>query len=206
MQIALESEAPETAASEDRHSRKCTICNHPDREAIDEAFLHWSPAHVIVFDFSLRGLSCLYRHAHACGLWVQRRSKIRYALDRIIEQASGCHATASSILRAIEMSCRFDKDDHYNEPQKRAVVEHRAINPEPIPNQNVSKPDPNPTPANQPIPNQISNRQSHQLENNVTTTKQSPDPDSNRQNNELFPTVPITTLTPAIQDMLIGRA
>ena len=84
MHTELESAAA-SAPTEDRHSRKCTICNHPDREDIDAAFLHWSPTEHIVRDFDLPSLSALYRHAHARGLWNLRRSHIRHALDRIIE-------------------------------------------------------------------------------------------------------------------------
>jgi hypothetical protein len=54
-----------------RHSRKCAICTHPNRQAIDEAFLHQSANH-IVKDYNLPSLSSLYRHAHATGIWLRR--------------------------------------------------------------------------------------------------------------------------------------
>jgi hypothetical protein len=31
----------EMKAALERHSRKCIICHHPEREAIEEEFLHW---------------------------------------------------------------------------------------------------------------------------------------------------------------------
>jgi hypothetical protein len=57
-----------------RHSRKCAVCTHPDRQAIDEAFLHQSRTHDIVKDYKLPSLSSLYRHAQATGLWPSRNS------------------------------------------------------------------------------------------------------------------------------------
>ena len=59
---------PDPPRSSKRHSRKCVICTHPDREAIDEAFLHQPRNQNIVKDFNLPSLSSLYRHAHATGL------------------------------------------------------------------------------------------------------------------------------------------
>jgi hypothetical protein len=65
---------PDLPPSIERHSRKCAICTHPDRQAIDEAFLHESHNHDIVKDYNLPSLSSLYRHAHATGLWLLRYS------------------------------------------------------------------------------------------------------------------------------------
>lgn len=75
---------PDPSALE-RHSRKCAICTHPDRQAIDEAFLHlprrvWADDSAqrnivdIVKDYNLPSPSPLYRHAHATGLWQARNS------------------------------------------------------------------------------------------------------------------------------------
>jgi hypothetical protein len=117
--------------SPERHSRKCSICNHPDREAIDEAFLHWAHGNAIVHDYKLPSLSCLYRHAHAVGLWNQRRRKVLSALDRIIERVDAAKLTGHAILRAIEISCRFSDDGIYKEPPRRIIYEYRRAETEP---------------------------------------------------------------------------
>ena len=209
MHTELESEvAP--AENEDRHSRKCTICNHPDRDDIDQAFLHWSRGESIVREFQLPSLSCLYRHAHACGLWNLRRSHIRRALDRIIEQAGECKATANAILRAIEISCRFDQDGRYVEPTKKTIIEHHTIVSAPNPNRKSNQPTPHVTPTKQtnaPSQELKSNREAKRLEIDVTPTKQSTDPNPNREKATVFEAPPITTLTATeIQNMLLGRA
>jgi hypothetical protein len=61
----------------ERHSRKCAICTHPDRQAIDEAFLDQSGNPDIVKDYNLPSLSSLYRHAHATGLRVRTVNRLR---------------------------------------------------------------------------------------------------------------------------------
>src|SRR5271168_1349770 len=150
MTTELESQSASAPnSSEDRHSRKCTICNHPDREDIDEDFLHWSRSERIVRDYNLPSLSALYRHAHACGLWNLRRIKIRRALDRLIERAGDCNPSGNAVLRAIEMSCRFDQDDRYVEPNKRVIIEHRTVASEPNPNRKSNQPTPHVTPTKQ---------------------------------------------------------
>jgi hypothetical protein len=78
--------SPDPPSSMERHSRKCAICAHPARQAIDQAFLHRSRDRVwaddsaqqnvvqIVTDYNLPSLSSLYRHAHATGLMQTRHS------------------------------------------------------------------------------------------------------------------------------------
>ena len=110
--------------SPERHSRKCAICNHDEREAIDEAFLHWATGPSIVNDYKLPSLSCLYRHAHAVGLWRRRRKTVRSALHRIIERAGDTHPTVRDIIRAVEICARFRDDGAYVVPPKRLIIEH----------------------------------------------------------------------------------
>jgi hypothetical protein len=206
MNTELGSEASAPAASEDRHSRKCTVCNHPERESIDEAFLHWSRSERIVRDYNLPSLSALYRHAHACGLWNLRRTKIRLALDRLIERAGDCNPSGNAVLRAIEMSCRFDQDDRYVEPNKKVIIEHHTIAAEPNPNRKSNQATAGITPTKQTKVGENSNRESLRLENNVTPTKQSPDPNPNRELEALLSAPPKTPMNAAIQNMLLGRS
>src|SRR5271156_2975641 len=206
--------AAEAPSSRERHSRKCTICTHPDREAIDEAFLHWSRNDRIVIDFSLPSLSSLYRHAHACVLWNQRRSNIRFALDRIIEKAGEAKPNAYAVLRAIEISCRFDKHGAYVEPTKRTIIEHRTVNAESISNRIALRLDTPVTPVTptkqKPAtsPRSNSNREALRLETDLTPTKQKPDTTSNRENNPPFqdpPAPPVRADDSARRKILSNR-
>ena len=189
------------------------VADGPRREAIDEAFLHWCRNDLILKEFSIPNLSSLYRHAHACGLWNLRRSHIRHALDRIIEHAGECRPSGNAVIRAIEISCRFDQDGRYVVPQKKVIIEHHTITTAPNPNRKPiqpTEPTPHVTPTKQTNatsqePN--SNREAKRLEIDVTPTKQTPDTVSNREKVTVFEAPPITTLTAAaIQNMLLGRS
>ena len=107
------------------HSGKCSICNHPDRDLIEAAFLNWQPAERIVAEFNLPARSTIYRHAKAADLLNQRRNDFRSALDQIIEQAGRVPATASSIISAIELSYRLSGADIA--PLKRFETTHIYI-------------------------------------------------------------------------------
>ena len=44
----------------ERHRRKCTVCKHAERDAIEEAFLHWMSPEFITEEFELPDWSTLY--------------------------------------------------------------------------------------------------------------------------------------------------
>jgi hypothetical protein len=114
------------------HSGKCSICNHPDRAEIEAAFLNWEPADRIVADFKLPARSTLYRHAKAADLINQRRKNLLAALDHIIDQAGRVPATASSVISAIELSCRLSSGNIA--PLKRYETTHIYVHePNPAP-------------------------------------------------------------------------
>jgi len=50
-ELAQLERAPSRVAPE-RHSRKCSVCNHPEREAIEEDFIHWHSPINIARDFN----------------------------------------------------------------------------------------------------------------------------------------------------------
>jgi hypothetical protein len=231
---------PDPPPSIERHSRKCAICTHPDREAIEEAFLHRSRCRVwavnrlrdcnptdsaqqnrvraddsarqnivqIVKDYDVPSLSSLYRHAHATGPWIRRRTKIRFALDRIIENAGEAKSNAFAIIRVIQISCRFDKDGTYVEPTKRVLIEHSTVTAQSTSNRNPLRLETTVTPTKQ-TPQldskSNSNREALRLETPVTPTKQTPEPHSNRENNTWFSATAGQVLNAEIQRMLIGK-
>src|SRR5271167_4888585 len=94
------SQTPPDAPDPLRHERKCLICNHPDRDAIEEEFLHWhSPAEIASrYDISRHAI---YRHAHAGNLFAERSGKMRSVLDLIIERADIAKVTGDTIIRAV---------------------------------------------------------------------------------------------------------
>jgi len=116
--------AAEQPSDPARHERLCSICSHPEREAIEEGFLHWRSPYTLEDEFDLPSVTTIYRHAHALGLFEQRRRNIRYALEYIIEDAAGAKTTSDGIIRAIRAytSCLNDNGE-WVEP----VTTHRVI-------------------------------------------------------------------------------
>jgi hypothetical protein len=99
---------PDSPTSLGRHERKCEVCNHPDREAIEQEFLRWYDVEDIAIDHDITNTSSIYRHAHAAGLFEQRRQTIGVALEPLIEQATGVRATASSVISAVRTYARVN--------------------------------------------------------------------------------------------------
>ncbi len=109
----------------DRHERKCLICNHPDREAIEEEFLHWNgPAEIASrYDVSRHAI---YRHAHAGNLFAERSGKMRSVLDLIIERADCAQVTGDTIIRAVRAYSCLTDDGRWVEPTRRVIVTHEG--------------------------------------------------------------------------------
>lgn len=111
----------EAESSFERHSRKCTICNHPDREAIEELFINWhSPQ-------SIRGLfaiyhpfdwSAVYRHARAAGLYAKRSKNLRAVLDLLLEGATHVKPTAHGVIAAVRAYSCLTEEHKWVEPEK----------------------------------------------------------------------------------------
>ncbi len=128
---------PRLKKTYDRHHRKCVICHHRDREAIDEAFLRWLHPHEIVNEFKLPSRSALYRHADATGLLALRRRRMHRVLDRIIERVDSAPITGNNVLRAIILNTRFTEDGAYVEPPKRTEIAYINERSEPISNRDT---------------------------------------------------------------------
>jgi len=88
------------------HRRRCSVCCHPEREAIEEAFLDWGNVSRLTEEYQLPGRTAIYRHARALGLDARRKGNFRRVLDRIIEKSSSVRPSADAIVRAVELYAR----------------------------------------------------------------------------------------------------
>jgi hypothetical protein len=104
------------------HQRKCRICTHEHRRAIESRFLFWESAYSIVKEFGLGHRSLLYRHATATGLLHQRRENFTSVLDSMVEQCESAPVTAASILRAIRAYSCLKAHGRWVDPPKRRTV------------------------------------------------------------------------------------
>ena len=91
------------SSSPPRHARKCIICRHPQRDAIEREFLAWTSPAAIAERFALYDRRPIYRHAHATGLFRQRSRRIAASLEGALAHASLVRPTPRVIVRAVEL-------------------------------------------------------------------------------------------------------
>jgi hypothetical protein len=124
-----------------RHERRCSICHHPEREAIEEAFLQWRSVKSIDVDFEPEGgPTAIYRHARAFNLFKQRNLSLRSSLEFVIEQAEHVMPTAEGLVKAIRAYTRInDAGEWIDTPTTHIVKVMPMRDPEP---RNVTPPYP----------------------------------------------------------------
>jgi hypothetical protein len=93
-----------------RHARKCSICNHAQREAIEDDFFRWDDP--------------LYRHAEATGLLARRRRNLRGVAERVLENVDDAKISGNTILRAMRIFAHVTEDGQWIEPPKESLVTH----------------------------------------------------------------------------------
>ena len=114
-------------ASLARHSRKCSVCHHPDREFIDADYRRWSSPETIASQYKISHHSVVYRHADATGLRTQRRAALRATLEHFIEQAENVRVTAHSLVSAVRLYSQINDQGQYTPSPRRHIVEHHYV-------------------------------------------------------------------------------
>ena len=114
---------PELKAPLGRHTRKCTVCHHPEREAIELEFLRWRSAQDIADGYGFRDYTSIYRHARAAGLFERRRATVRMALEPIIERAEHARVTAEAVVHAVRTYAQINDSGKWV-PTTAHVVHH----------------------------------------------------------------------------------
>jgi hypothetical protein len=107
-----------------RHTRKCTVCHHPEREFIDQDYLRWLSPKKIAHEYKISHHSAVYRHADATGLRAQRRASLRATLENFIEQAESVRATAGSVVAAVRLYAQINDQGQWTPPVRRHIVEY----------------------------------------------------------------------------------
>jgi hypothetical protein len=145
-----------------RHARKCSICHHREREAIDSAFLHWHNSASIVYNFQVSERT-LYRHAVATGLYHQRQRNFRCALEGILERGDTVRLTATGFVAAVRAYACIDDAGQWHEPSKHSIVTNQYVDVRSVREPATSS-------AQTPI-SEFSNQQIPQLETGPTDSK-----------------------------------
>jgi hypothetical protein len=107
-----------------RHARRCVICSHPDRDAIEGDFIRWRSPKFIAEDYHIADRSSFYRHAHATGLFARRRREFARVLEDILEcvEHSTLEDTADVIIRAARVYAHLDENGNWVEPPRTHII------------------------------------------------------------------------------------
>ncbi|HEV2299477.1 MAG TPA: hypothetical protein VGR72_13300 [Candidatus Acidoferrales bacterium] len=108
-----------------RHRRKCVICRHPEREMIEELFIHWhSPEAIANFlsDYDEINWVSIYRHAYALGLDAVRRRNLRHFFENLLDDAINATPTFAGVLGAARALGCVTEDGRWVEPEKRVTM------------------------------------------------------------------------------------
>ena len=90
------------------HTRRCSVCQHPEREEIERDFINWQSPITIAIDYGLADRASVYRHAHAASLFAKRQQNIRAALEKLIEKAGEVDVTAAAVVGAIQAYAKIN--------------------------------------------------------------------------------------------------
>ena len=131
---------PKPRAAMGAHTRRCNVCRHPDRKAIEHEFLRWRSPDKIAREYGIPDHSSIYRHVHATGIFARRRKVVRVALESVIECAEMVKVTASSLVKAVHAYTHINEFGEWiKHPTKHIViVQHQNASGEsaqPAPNQ-----------------------------------------------------------------------
>jgi hypothetical protein len=102
-----------------RHSRRCCICQHPDRDAIEGDFIRWRSPELIAREYKLANRTSIYRHAHCTGLFAWRRRELGRVLEGMLENAEHIPLEASdAVVRAARVYAHLDENGNWFEPAR----------------------------------------------------------------------------------------
>jgi len=83
-----------------RHESQCSVCTHPQRQEIEEAWLDWANTSGLAERFRLSRYS-VYRHMHILGLYRERQNRIKRLYEKILERGEITSFSGSDILKAL---------------------------------------------------------------------------------------------------------
>jgi hypothetical protein len=108
-----------------RHARRCSICTHPDRDAIEADFIRWDSTEAIAAKYQIAGRASIYRHAHSTGLFAMRKRELSRVLEGILEYTGHIHASLESmdvIISAARVLSHLDDDGKWFEPPRTHII------------------------------------------------------------------------------------
>ncbi len=113
-----------------RHPRRCAICSHPDRDAIEGDFIRWRSPDRIKRDYNLPDRASVYRHAHYAGLFRRRKREVARVLESLLESADSCPVEAADvIIRATRLYVRSNEHGDWTEAPRTQYLITGSMDP-----------------------------------------------------------------------------
>jgi hypothetical protein len=114
---------PRLAPDSMRHSLRCVICAHPDRDAIEGDFVRWRSPVKIAEDYQIADRSSIYRHAHATGLFARRQQEVARVMEQYLELVDHSSATQfDTVTRAVRVYAHLGDDGRWFEPPRTHII------------------------------------------------------------------------------------
>ncbi len=102
-----------------RHARRCSVCSHPDRDAIEGDFIRWRSPELIARDYKIPDRASIYRHVHSTGLFAWRKRELGRVLEGILESSEHLSLeSADVIIRAARIYSHLDEHGNWFEPPR----------------------------------------------------------------------------------------
>jgi hypothetical protein len=102
-----------------RHARRCAVCAHPDRNAIEGDFIRWASPAAIARAYKIADRASIYRHAHSAGLFNRRKHEVGRVLETVLENVEQCPIESfDTIIRAARLYTHLDDRGNWTEPPR----------------------------------------------------------------------------------------
>src|SRR5579863_8448152 len=108
-----------------RHRAQCKICCFSDsiRERIEEEFISRTPLHWYLEEYGIVR-DTLYRHAHAVGLFGERRKYLSRVLEMIIDRGERSTVSTPVVISAVKALAKMDPAGKSAEPVQQIGRAH----------------------------------------------------------------------------------
>jgi hypothetical protein len=106
-----------------RHARRCSVCSHPDRDAIEGDFIRWRSPELIAKDYKIPDRASIYRHVHSTGLFAWRKRELGRVLEGILESSEHLPLeSADVIIRAARIYSHLDEQGNWFDPPRTTFL------------------------------------------------------------------------------------
>jgi hypothetical protein len=106
-----------------RHARKCVVCSHPNRDAIEGDFIRWRTPELIAREYRIADRSINYRHVRSTGLYAWRRCELGRVLEGILESAEHVPLPSADIItRAARIYSHLDEHGNWFDPPRTTFI------------------------------------------------------------------------------------